>query len=76
MGVRILRAAGLSPQAVFESVRHKLQEAPTGQQTVRAGEAKEESGDNVLQEFTRDLTAAARRGSWIRSSAGMRKSSV
>ena len=37
MGVRILRAAGLSPQAVFESVRHKLQEAPTGQQTVRAG---------------------------------------
>ena len=62
MGVRILRAAGLSPQAVFESVRHKLQEAPTGQQTVRAGEAKEESGDNVLQEFTRDLTAAARSG--------------
>ena len=62
MGVRILRAAGLSPQVVFESVRHKLQEAPTGQQTVRAGEAKEESGDNVLQEFTRDLTAAARSG--------------
>ena len=62
MGVRILRAAGLSPQAVFESVRHKLQEAPTGQQTVRAGEAKEESGDHVLQEFTRDLTAAARSG--------------
>ena len=62
MGVRILRAAGLSPQTVFDAVQRKLQEAPNGQQAVRAGEAKEETGDNVLKEFTKDLTAAARSG--------------
>ena len=63
MGVRILRAAGLSPQAVFEAVQRKLQEGPGGAaQAVRAGEAKEETGDNVLKEFTKDLTAAARSG--------------
>ena len=62
MGVRILRAAGLHPQAVFDAVQRKLNEAPTPQQTVRAGESKEETGDNVLQEFTKDLTAAARSG--------------
>ena len=63
MGVRILRAAGLSPQEVFEAVQRRLQEAPTGQQTVRAGEAKAETGEeNVLKEFTKDLTAAARSG--------------
>ena len=63
MGVRILRAAGLSTQEVFEAVQRRLQEAPTGQQTVRAGEAKAETGEeNVLKEFTKDLTAAARSG--------------
>ena len=63
MGVRILRAAGLSPQAVFDAVQRKLQEAPGNTaQAVRAGEAKEETGDNVLKEFTKDLTAAARSG--------------
>ena len=63
MGVRILRAAGLSPQAVFEAVQRKLQEAPgSTAQAVRAGEAKEETGDNVLKEFTKDLTDAARSG--------------
>ena len=64
MGVRILRAAGLSPQAVFDAVQRKLQESPVsgGSQAVHAGEEKEESGDNVLKEFTKDLTAAARSG--------------
>ena len=63
MGVRILRAAGLSTQEVFEAVQRRLQEAPTGQQTMRAGEAKAETGEeNVLKEFTKDLTAAARSG--------------
>ncbi len=62
MGVRILQAAGLRPQAIFDALQNKLREGPASKQTVRAGEAKQESGDKVLEEFTKDLTAAARGG--------------
>ena len=63
MAMRILRAAGLSAQEIFEAVQRKLEEAPQKPQTVRAGEAKEEGGnEDVLKEFTKDLTEAARSG--------------
>ena len=63
MGVRILMAAGLQPQAVFDAVQRKLQESPAGAQPVHAGDEKsEEDGGSVLKEFTKDLTEAARSG--------------
>ncbi len=60
MAMRILNAAGLSARDIFDAVQRKLQEAPNAKQNVRAGEAKEDAVDNVLKEFTRDLTEAAR----------------
>ena len=62
MAMRILNAAGLSTRDILDAVQRKLQEAPNAKQSVRAGEAKEETADNVLKEFTRDLTEAARLG--------------
>jgi ATP-dependent Clp protease ATP-binding subunit ClpC len=66
MGVRILRAAGLSPQAVFDAVQRKVQESPQSssgaQAAVRAGEAKDDAGNKILEEFTTNLTASARSG--------------
>ncbi|MEA4814088.1 MAG: ATP-dependent Clp protease ATP-binding subunit [Oscillospiraceae bacterium] len=60
--VRVLSAAGVDIRKLYGSIVQKMNEEPHGVQAVRAGSEKKNAKETALEEFTKDLTAAARAG--------------
>ena len=64
MAVRILRTVGVDPRKMYASVQQKLSESSPHTVTSGAGTSNKENKKTgkTLEEFTRDLTEAARQG--------------
>ena len=64
MAVRILRTVGVDPRKMYASVQQKLSESTPHTVTSGAAASNKESkkSGKTLEEFTRDLTEAARQG--------------
>ena len=64
MAVRILRTVGVEPRKMYASVQQKLSESAPHTVTSGAGTSNKENKKTgkTLEEFTRDLTEAARQG--------------
>ena len=64
MAVRILRTVGVDPRKMYASVQQKLSETSPHTVTSGAGTSNKENKKTgkTLEEFTRDLTEAARQG--------------
>ena len=64
MALRILKAVGVEPRQMYSAVIGKMQEAPRAAvERNKSAAGKSENKENKnLQEFTRDLTEAARNG--------------
>ena len=60
--VRVLSAAGVDIRKLYGSIVQKMNEEPHGVQAVRAGNEKKNAKETALEEFTKDLTSAARAG--------------
>ena len=63
MAVRILRTAGADPRHLYTSLMQKLNETPrSGHPSDSRAVGRDDSKTKTLNEFTRDLTGAARAG--------------
>ena len=72
MALRILRTVGIDPKKLYSAVVKKLNEAPRTAAVSGALPLPHREGGKkgALEEYTRDLTEAARAASWTPSSAG------
>lgn len=77
MALRILRTVGIDPKKLYSAVVKKLNEAPrTAAVSGSASAPAQEGGKKgTLEEYTRDLTEAARSGKLDPVIAGRRRSS-